>query len=240
MEKEIEILFVHGFGHNLKCWINFETLFKKNGYYNLHFFNYRNHGQNIEKNDIYYTNDDYSKDLYEYISEKKLKNYIVIAHSNGCLITHYCITNFNIKPYRLFLLGPLQDNNHLNVILNMILDFNLWPFLFKYKFEGKTLIRYALFNENTKNEIIDDSKYYLEKVNHTKVKYTSLNTQIIKHMNPYIILGIHDKIIPLKIALKTIELYNYNVIVKTFNTGHNMMLDNDWETVFKYILSNIK
>lgn len=240
MKKEIDILFIHGFGHNSKCWVNFENSFRKNGYYNLHLFNYRNHGQNIEKNNTYYTNDDYSKDLYNYINKNKLKNYIIIAHSNGCLVTHYCITNFNIKPYKVFLLGPLQDNNNMYVILNMILDYNLWPFLLKYKFEGKELIKYALFSKDTKDDIIEYSKYYLEKVHHTKVKYINLNTKIIKNINPYIILGKYDKIIPLKLALKTIELYNYNGTVKTFNTGHNMMLDNNWEIVFEYILSNIK
>lgn len=239
MEKEIEILFIHGFGQNSKCWENFVNLFKKNGYYNLHLFNYKNHGKNLEKNNIYYTNDDYAKDLYEYIIKNNLKNYVIIAHSNGCLVTHYFITKYNINPYKLFLLGPLQDNNNMNVIFNMILDYNLWPFLFKHKFEGKKLIRYSLFNENTDEEIIEKSNLYLEKVCHTKVKYMNLNKKAINNMNPYIILGKYDKIIPLKIALKTIKLYNYNGIVKTFDTSHNIMLDNEWEKVFYYIFNNI-
>jgi pimeloyl-ACP methyl ester carboxylesterase len=239
MEKEIGILFIHGFGHHSECWINFKEEFKKKGFHKLYFFNYKNHGQNLEENNTYHTNDDYSKDLYEYIIKNDLKNYIIIAHSNGCLVTHYCITKYNIKPYKIFLLGPLQDNNSMNVTLNMILDYNLWPFFIRYKFEGKKFIRYALFKENTNEEIIENSKYYLEKVHHTKIKYINLNKKIIKDITPYIILGEHDKIIPLKIALKTIELYNYNGIIKTFDTGHNIMLDNDWKTVFNYILINI-
>lgn len=240
MEKEIGILFIHGFGHHSECWVNFKKSFEEKNYHKLYFFNYRNHGKNIEKNNDYYTNDDYAKDLNEYIIKNNLKKYIIIAHSNGCLVTHYCITKYNIKPYKIFLLGPLQDNNSMKVIFNMVLDYNLWPFLVKYRFEGNKLIKYALFNENTNEEIIENSKYYLEKVHHTKIKYINLNKQIIKDITPYIILGIHDKIIPLEIALKTIELYNYNGIVKTFNTGHNIMLDNEWEKVFKYILDNIE
>lgn len=240
MNKKIDtILFIHGYGHNSKCWDNFNTRFKEKGFLNLYLFNYRNHGKNLEKNNEYYTNNDYSKDLNEYIYENNINNYIIIAHSNGCLITHYCLTNFNIKPEKVFLLGPLHDNNILDTLYNIFLDINLWPFFIKNKFEGDKLIRYALFRENTSNKIIENSKTYLEKVSHTKPNYTKLNKKVVKNINPYIILGKEDKLIPLKIALRTIELYNYNGIVKTFDIGHNMMLDDGWENVFEYILSNI-
>lgn len=235
-----QILFVHGYGHNSECWTNFKKEFYKKDSFELFFFNYRNHGKNMKKNNEIFTNNDYAKDLIEYINKNNLKKYIIIAHSNGCLVTHYCLTKYNIKPDQNFLLGPLHDNNNLDVLYNMIFDFNLWPFLVKKKFDGKKLIKYTLFNNKTSDEIIENSENYLEKVCHTKPNYTKLNKIIVKNITPYIILGKYDKIIPLKIALKVIELYEYNGIVKTFDIGHNMMTDNGWENVFNYILNNIK
>lgn len=237
---ENNIIFIHGLGLNSNCWVNFENEFKEKGFTNLYFFNYKNHGKNIENSNEYYTNNDYCKDLKKYIDENNLKKYIIIAHSNGCLITHYCITKYNINPEKLFLLGPLQDNNILNVLYNMILDINLWPFLIKKRFKGKKLVKYALFSENTNDDIIENSEKYIEKVCHTKSNYINLNKQIIKNINPYIIVGKKDNIIHLNTGLKCIELYDYNGIIKSFDIGHNMMLDNGWENVFNYILNNIK
>lgn len=148
-------------------------------------------------------------------------------------------TEFDIKPEKVFLLGPLQDNYLLNVLLNMFLDFNLWPFFFTYRFSGKKFIRYALFNEDTDEKIIEDCEKNLEKVNHTKFNYIHLNKNIIENIKPYIILGKKDKLIPPKLGIKALELYNFNGIIKMFNIGHNMMMDNGWENICNYILNNI-
>lgn len=37
MEKEIGILFIHGFGHHSECWVNFKEEFKKNGFHKLYY-----------------------------------------------------------------------------------------------------------------------------------------------------------------------------------------------------------
>ena len=237
MEKSV--VFVHGHGHSSFCWDNFKNKFDSEKKFNLYFFNYKNHGEKREYVDENYTNDDYAKDLKNFIYNNKINNYIIIGHSNGCSVIHYSITKFMIKPQKVFLLGPLQDNYILNILFNMVCDFNLWEFLITLKFKSKRLVKYALFSENTNNEIIEKCLINTEEINHTKYNYFSLNKNIIENVFAYIILGDNDKLIPYKLGVKSIEIYNNNGIIKTFNIGHNMMMDNGWENVCNYIINNI-
>jgi pimeloyl-ACP methyl ester carboxylesterase len=158
---ENPVIFVHGHGHSSFCWANFEKIFKEKGF-NTYLFNYRNHGKNIKKTNIYYTNMDYAKDLKEYIDNNIIENYTIIAHSAGCIVTHYAITKYGINPKKLFLLGPLQDNYILDVWFHMVLDINLWPLFITNIFQGKRLIKYALFSENTDEKIIEECEKNIE------------------------------------------------------------------------------
>lgn len=78
------LVFMHGLSGSLSAWDSFRDLSDK---YNLVFFDLRGHGKSVR----YPNYDDYSlanftDDLNLLLGELKIKKFIIIAHSFGCLL----------------------------------------------------------------------------------------------------------------------------------------------------------
>lgn len=191
---------------------------------------------------IIYKIEEYSQDLYNFLKQKKNSKNNIIAHSLGCLVLYYCLMyNFKkeeIKDYvnNIIFLAPGIGVSNLTIPLNI--TYNL---LIKGNFGSEKDIRNTLFCKYTNDEIIINCYKDLEKSNCTNLLDVFVKSFFYKEIETPIlfIYGKYDKISPSKTISNIAYLFK-EFQYKEFNSGHNLMLDYNWEDILEYILNYIK
>lgn len=237
---ENKIILIHGSHHGSWCWENFSNEFRK--YYkkeNIICYELLGHGKKRNINNNTYTIDEYSNDLNLFLSNFIDEKIIIIAHSLGCLVTYnYLINNNNNNIVNIFFLAPAIGITFLD--MSFKLAYNL---LFNGVFSNnKEDIRTLFFTEFTNDSIIEQCYHNLETKNSTNIislllsvfKYKPINNKI------HIISAEYDKVTTPEIIRKSRYLYNNNIYKCFEKIGHDIMLDNGWENVFKYINNEMK
>lgn len=226
------IILIHGSHHGAWCYDKFKEKFKKENnknIINIYYYELLGHGlrHNINK----YTIDEYTTDFSDFLENKK--NLIIISHSLSCYIVYnYLIKYKNTNIIKAFFLAPSINISLLDfpikAIYNMIVYGN---------FGNKSDVKKNLFY-NADEETINFCYENLDKINHTKAIYMPAN-EPIDNTYIYLIIGKNDRLIPFYKVKKLQNIFK-NSEYKCFDyMGHNLMLDNNWEEVYYYIIKNI-
>lgn len=243
--EESKLILIHGSHHGKWFYENFDNELN-NKKINYEHFELLGHGE--RSNNKVYTIEEYSKDLFIFLNNKG-NNIIIIAHSLGCLVTHYYINKYKIdnnKIKKMFFLAPSIQINIFKTLYSSIFSYKYLYKLFFNGVFGNSVedIKNVFFTKNTDNKIVEKCFNRLEKINHTKLnifKYLSeLNT--INDITIYTLVGSDDIITPdycLKDLLKVYYIKDDSKFICFNNIGHNLLLDNNWKIISNYIIENI-
>lgn len=253
--KNYYMLSVHGVSHSAWCFDLILRDMKKKKYL-CYAMSLRDHGNSVTYNKKI-TFDDYVEDLKEiidYLHNIHGKYPILIGHSMGSAIVQYYIYKYYenkipaiiyITPMIMYRTLQLKQLWNMPLLLhkftfNMVLNFNIESF---FKPEN---LKMLFFNHNTKDDILIKygKKLRIEPYNIYRILFEG-NVYPYKHDIPmYFISAEFDKLFTPKIVY---ELYSkYKELNKTVyyteikNSGHDIMLDNEFKTLSDNIEKFIK
>lgn len=242
----MELLLIHGSHHGKWFYENFDNELDNKNIKYTH-FELLGHGE--KRDDKVYTIDKYADDLFSFLENKE--NIIIIAHSLGCFVTHYCINKYNIcnnKIKKIFFLAPSIFVNIFKTIYSGIFSYKYLYNLFFNGVFGKSIeeIKNAFFMTETDIKIVEKCYNKLEKMNHTNLRnfFTYLNKlKPINNITIDILVGNKDIITPYYCLEDLLNIYyikENSKFVCFNNIGHNLLLDNNWKKISNYIIKNLE
>lgn len=217
--SEVALVFLHGFGGNLKNFENLVNKFYSFGYSTLN-INLTDYGfKNLDKNFTIYS---YANIIFKLIESLKIKNAILIGHSFGgriCIILSSIYKNMGISFKKLVLV----DSAGIKPKFSLIKSYKI----FKYKF-CKFLVNKKLLNKNVLSNF-GSTDYKGLNVNLKQVFINVVNEDLTYLLckikaKTLIIFGKHDKDTPLYMA-KILNKKIKNSSLKILNAGHYSYLD---------------
>ncbi len=103
------IIFLHGLGGNLSAWDPQRDYFEKQGY-RVIAIDIRGHGMSDRpKEREKYTLDFLAKDIATFIEQKKIKNFILVGHCLGGILSLLLTGYFKLKPEKLILIATTYE-----------------------------------------------------------------------------------------------------------------------------------
>ena len=103
--KKETIVFIHGFGGNLRAWDKQVLCFQNKGYRTLT-FDLRAHGlSDCPKNISDYNIDFFVKDILLFLETHPIKNFILVGHCLGGTIILKVVQQLKIKPKKVILVA---------------------------------------------------------------------------------------------------------------------------------------
>jgi pimeloyl-ACP methyl ester carboxylesterase len=242
-------LFIHGLSH---CAEHFDLLIKEINDENILCFSLslRSHGKSYT-NYNYNTIEDYVNDLkcaVNYIFNNYKQIPFLIGHSLGTLIIQEYIYKYNKKIPGIVLLAPLGITYSQMFLFHKNLPYNMYKLMIYILLKintdklinDKYIVKQLFFNEFSDDNIINDCIKILKHERLSSYSMFFLNKNIIKYNFPiYMISGKYDVLMPPSYVDKIYKDYKikgnnvYHIILE--NSGHNLMLDNDYKLLSKYI-----
>jgi pimeloyl-ACP methyl ester carboxylesterase len=238
--SETPLLFVHGSCHAAWCWAeNFLDYFAARGF-SSHAISLRGHGKSEGKAQWASVND-YVRDV-EQIADRFQHRPVVLGHSLGGLVVQKYLEKYSAPAAVLLAPSPvsgmMRDGTRL---------FFRDPFLFMRVFATLDVqkvygtperVHTALFSETASQTKIAG---YTEKIGQESFRafletlFLLPRPKLIK--SPLLVVGAaNDAVVSQNSILKTARAYEADV--KIFPTmAHDLMLDEDWETVAEFICS---
>lgn len=232
----MKIILIHGSHHNLKCWNNFKKELIK---YNYEIICYELLGHGNKSDDKTYTIEQYAKDLNIFLKNYN-SNITIISHSLGCLVTYYYLLNYdwNKSIYKIFFLGPAINTSILKMPYNLIMNLLFTGKLCKNTYD----VRDLLFNNKTEQNVIDLCYKNLENRDHTNqisIILFSYNYKIFDKIPIYLIASKNDKLTNPECVKSLNKFFTKSKYVCFDISGHDMMLDTQWNDILDYIKINI-
>lgn len=241
---DLELILIHGSHHGKWFYENFENEINSK---NIKYEHFELLGHGEKRDNKVYTIDEYADDLYAVLNNKG-NNIIIIAHSLGCLITHYCINKYNIsneKINKMFFLAPSILINMFKTIYSGIYSYKYLYNLFFNGVFGKSEddIKNVFFTKKTNNEIVKKCFNKLENMNHTNLNFFKYLYKLknIDDITIDILVGDNDIITPEYCLKDLLGMYrkDNSKLICFNNIGHNLLLDNNWKIISSYIIDNI-
>ena len=239
--QNVKILFVHGAWHSSYCWEKFFLPYFSSKGYSVYALNLRSHGKSNSKGYYKFNSlNSYLADVHTVIEKiKEDSSVILIAHSMGGMVVQKYLVKYPNTVTAAILLAPATTwgvrsttfsvmFHHPLQYMKMNILFTLRPLVSKLSF-----YKYYFFYSETNDETIQeyqnfttDESYrayinmFLDKINYKRISQPVL---IIGGKNDHIFKPKHLEKLNQKIKDSKMKLYD--------QTGHNLMLEKDWQSV---------
>lgn len=233
----MKVILIHGSHHKQNCWDNFKKVLIKDNY---EIICYELLGHGNKSDDKTYTIQQYAEDLNIFLKKYDTK-IIIIAHSLGCLVTYYYLLNYkwNKYIYKLFFIAPAINTSIIKMPYNLIINLLYTGQLCKNTYD----VRDLLFNNKTEQKVIDLCYKNLEIRDHTNqfsVILFSYNYKTFDEIPIYLIASKNDKITNSEGVKNLNKIFPKSKYVSFDISGHDMMLDIEWNNVLDYIKENFE
>ncbi len=238
----IPLIFVHGAYHGAWSWEeNFLSFFEQKGF-SCYAVSLRGHGKSEGHDDINtFSMDDYIKDVMSLI-EKQDKRPILIGHSMGGAIVQIIAKEYSDMISGIVLLASIPPSGMLKALLRIIFT------------EWKIARELLYFNKNRNCYVVGALFFSKSLPKESFIKYCQrldcesklasreslgrmVKKDVISHKLPVLVIGSKkDKMIPLKQLKAMGKFYKQEVYILE-NSGHDVMLDTEWEEAANKIMS---
>ena len=252
-QKEIttkSILFVHGAWHNSWYWnVNFLPYFYNNGY-SCYALDLQAHGKSKSKGNWrlrFVSLSSYVNNVQKVVESLPEESVVVVGHSMGGMVVQKYLQKNPEKVSLAILMSPgtargvwsLSFNvmfHHPLVFLKMMAFLTLYPAVKNFK-----LFKYYLFfSENDEEKLKEYHKLVQNESFRAYIDMLLMRVNYKKIHTKVLILGAEkDTIFPPNQINRLAKKFNSEATI-FISTGHNMMLEKDWEKVADAMINFIK
>ena len=250
-KKDKWLLFIHGAWHGAWCYEkNFLPYFNSKGF-DCYALDLRSHGKSESKGHFRFISlNNYVQDVHTVVQElKKDRKVILIAHSMGGIVVQKYLTKYTDEIESAVLLAPASTwgvrsftfkgvlLHHPLIYLKMNITLSMYPLVKSFKLY-KEIFYYSESDEKLLHEYHsqtqNESFRAIFSMLYTPVKYKKITTPVL------IVGGDHDQIFKMKHLEKLSSKLPKGEVTFFENTGHNLMVEKDWQKVANTIINWIQ